>query len=183
MKGRHGFTLIEIVAVVAVMGILAGISVLTLSHVARQERRRNLAQELQEADALVRSAGRQSGKVQRLVFDLNRNELLWRGDGKDEPTELVRLPEDWPVSVQTVKEKITTGQIVMDYSRAGYTQTFALDLGSAAEASGLHRWMIVAGLSGSIDWTNDEKQVEILFKTLSGKPATSDEPTTRTDAD
>jgi hypothetical protein len=37
--------------------------------------------------------------------------------------------------------------------------------------------MIVAGLSGRIEWTDDEKQVEAIFKTLNGSapPSTGDD--------
>jgi type II secretion system protein H len=171
---RYGFTLIELSAVLAIMGLLAAACVLSLIPTAREHRFDATCKELAFADSQLRSAARQSGTAQHLVIDLNHNAFLWR-QSADSTTVLARLPEAWELKVRTPDVAIAdNGQVDIAYSPEGYSQTYAIRLPHGDE----DHWMIVAGLSGRIFWTNDEKQLQSIFESLAppslAAPASAD---------
>src|SRR6202034_4043022 len=100
----EGFTLIEVAAVILVMGILAAAAVLSLAHVVTQHRIESPCQQLEEADRLMRSAARQSGQTQLLVFDLESNVILWQHPGTTSPGDAdVSSTTDYSTSGQETK--------------------------------------------------------------------------------
>jgi prepilin-type N-terminal cleavage/methylation domain-containing protein len=183
---RRGFTLVEICAVVAIMGLLAMAAVLSLAYSIRIHRLEDVCQELSHADALVRSAARQSGSPGRLVFDLDQRLVSWQTDDKALPAVLVRLAADDAVALREAELQSSSGQVVVDCSADGYSPDYALTLNRPGESP---RWMIVSGLSGQVTWTTDEKRADAIFQTLARRglagaelPAAPAAPAAGTDA-
>ena len=173
---RTGFTLIEIAAVIAVMGILAGAAVLSLAHTVSQRRFESVCQQLEEADRLVRSAARRSGQVQELIFDLDNHAVLWRTSTATLPspvqappyaedfklTALLRLTDTDELVIRTREQCSDSGQVAIGYCAMGYSPSYSLELRRGKQ----RRWMIVSGLSGQTCGINDE-QTQTIFKSLS----------------
>ena len=162
---RFGFTLIEIIAVIAIMAILSGAAVLSLAHTASQHSFEAVQQELQQIDSLARSAARQGGHAQQIVFDLNNNAILWPQSDTGTPLTMMRLPEADQLQVRTADDTISRGQVPIDYSPLGYSQTYALGLTRKDRSD----WMIVAGLSGGVFWTTSNDHVDAIFQSLEMK--------------
>jgi prepilin-type N-terminal cleavage/methylation domain-containing protein len=166
---RHGFTLIEIAAVLTIMGMLSAATILSLAHTARVHRFDAECEELAHADYWARSVARQSGRAYELNFDLDHATVGWQAPGDEDPTTLVRLADSDELIMRTADQQFSNGKTAIDCSPIGYSQSYALRLSRGNE----NRWMIVAGLSGKVFWTNDEKQVDAIFNALAGKQATS----------
>ena len=166
-----GFTLIEVVAVLPIMGLLTAAAVLSLAHTAGVHGFDAVCHELQQADALARSAARQSGRSVHLVYDLDESTILWQAADDLKPAALVHLRTGDEMQVRLSDRTSASGQIAIECSPAGYSQSYAVRLERASQEA---RWMVVAGLSGRIFWSNDDKQVDAIFRSLSsGGPAGS----------
>jgi prepilin-type N-terminal cleavage/methylation domain-containing protein len=163
---RRGFTLIEMTVVIAIIGMLSVAAVLSLAHTSGRHRFDAMCQQIQQADGLVRSAARQSGNAQKLIFDLDRRQVLWESSEGDSPTRLVAIAGDDSLELQTAETAFSQGQITIDCSPNGYSQSYGLSLGSKNQAT---RWMVIAGLSGQIIWTNDELEMHTILKSLASR--------------
>jgi prepilin-type N-terminal cleavage/methylation domain-containing protein len=159
-----GFTFIEITAVIAIIGLLAAAAVLSLAHSASKERFESLCAQMQQTDMLVRSAARRSGQTQRLVYDIAHDRIVWPAQNRAAATTMILLPENDVLSIRTVDQAEALGQVEIDFSPGGYSPSYAAKL--EVPGSGTGRWMVVAGASGQIFWTEDEKQVETIFQWL-----------------
>ncbi len=97
-----------------------------------------------------------------MIVDLNHNEILWQ-QSTDSATVLARLPEAWELKLRTPDgTAVDSGQVDIAYSQQGFSQTYAIRLPHGDD----DRWMMVAGLSGRVFWTDDEKQLESIFSSL-----------------
>jgi prepilin-type N-terminal cleavage/methylation domain-containing protein len=161
---RRGFTLIEMIAVVAITALLAASVVLTLAHMAGQHRYESVCRELEQADATIRSAARQGRHGQELVYDLDNNAVLWQ-QSANSTTTLVRLPPQISLQLRTADEQLSRGRVEIACSEAGLSQSYALCL----EQGNVDHWMIVAGLSGQVFWTDDDRQVDTIFRSLQAR--------------
>jgi type II secretory pathway pseudopilin PulG len=162
---KASFTLIEIAAVLMIIGLLTGTALLCLAHIADERGFETTCQELAQADLLARSAARQSGQLEHLIYDLDEGEVLWQSLSDAKPAMLMKLNNGDTIQLRTSDRLISSGQLTIDCSPSGYSQSYALCL----SRSGLQRWMITAGLSGRIFWTNDDKQVDAVFQSLAVK--------------
>jgi prepilin-type N-terminal cleavage/methylation domain-containing protein len=160
---RRGFTLIELALVIAIIALMASAAVLSPIHTAGKHRFETLCQELARADGVVRSAARQGGNVQRLVYDLDSHELLWQTTDNTDPAPLVRLDGVGEMELRTAESVTSSGQVQIECSPAGYSQSYAIRLQAVGHTP---QWMVVSGLTGSIAWINDETQVDAIFQSL-----------------
>ncbi len=88
---RPGFTLVEILAVVTIMGLLAAVGVPVVVGWAGAAREREWYPRLQDAERSVRIAAIGQGRVVELLAD----GLAERDQRSGAPHDLVRIPESW----------------------------------------------------------------------------------------
>jgi type II secretion system protein H len=179
-NARCGFTLIEVTVVIAIMGMLAASAVLSLAHTSGQHRFDALCQQIQQADGLARCSARQSGNAQHLIFDLDRGEIFWESKGGDSPTRLVKIASEDSLELRTSEKEFSQGQVTIDCSPNGYSQSYVLCLSSKNRDP---KWMVVAGLSGRVVWTNDETEMQAILKSLAGRSLAAGRPTASSGAD
>lgn len=156
-----GFTLIELTAVILIMGLLAAGAVLSLAHTASNQCSRSLPELLRQADALVRSAARQSGCRQQIIFDLDDQKVFWQTNPAGDKVCLIRLGATDSLAVWTTDREISSGQVTIDYSTGGRTPTYALHLTSSEDSP---KWMVIAGFTGKVFTTDDEKEFETILQ-------------------
>jgi len=192
--GRAGFTLLEPLAVITLLGLVAGATAWSLASTARAAGERAAIEGLHHADALARLSSRRWGRPTVLVFDLERQEVIRRdGDGGGD-----RHAERWPLPAQVRIERVVrlvgdrvpgytpagsregvsrSGRVEVAVSGAGRSMSYALILrlagrgeGGGAETIGL----VFAGLSGEMVRIDDAHELETFFEALRGRRAHAD---------
>jgi prepilin-type N-terminal cleavage/methylation domain-containing protein len=164
-----GFTLIEITAVILIMGILAAATILTLAQSARQARDEAVRKDLEQADFLVRTAARQSGQVQHLVFDLIHENVSWQSDGGEaKQVSLLQLSKSDMLTVRTEDGTSDFGKIQIDVSPSGYSSSYAVRIHHDDSGS---PWMVVAGMTGQFVSIDNDNRMEEIFKSLNAGDA------------
>jgi hypothetical protein len=146
------------------MGILAAATILTLAHCVSRARGEAVRRDLEQADVHVRSAARQSGQVQHLVFDLIHEKVLWlTGDDEVGEVTLLQLPDSDSITVHAEDETLDYGKVQIDVSPCGYSPSYGVRLQQSDAES---PWMVVAGMTGQIVWMDNDNRMEDIFNTL-----------------
>ncbi len=182
---RRAFTLLEVMIVVALLGLLAGATAWSLAADARRGTRRGVLDRLVHADRMARLASRRLGRPCVVRFDLER----WRVERiEDRPDGPPRATHAWTLPKGVRLDRIATAAdagaatrpapgrrkaeptvVDIPYSTAGRSPTYAVRLvgGEEAEAT----WMIFAGLTGHVTWDHEPKDVDNLLEALSRSDA------------
>ena len=173
-----GFTLIEMVLVIALTAILATAVTLSLTGPRRAAQARDVAEGVAHYDRLAREWSRRFGRPTRLTFHLNRG-MVSRAvaDGEaagaeedsavDRPAAL-QLAGGYRIDrVVLAGRSASAGEVSVPCSTGGQTPSYAVLL---AGPGGQRQWLVVAGLSGNVLTVNDEREVEDIFAALSGEP-------------
>jgi len=162
-----GFTLIELTAVLLVMGLAAGAVALSLGPARGAGRMEDAADRLADLDGRTRQRAIRSGKAVQLVFDLPANRIFTRaGETKDE-TPLEGLDLGGGVSLgKVVLAGGSTGRgpVAIWCSPRGLAPTYAVRL----DRSGRSAWLLVAGMTGQVVRTDDERQIIEAMGLLAG---------------
>lgn len=180
---RGGFTFIEVIAVVALLGLLAGGTAYYLADQVQASSSDSAVGQLAYADRLTRLRARRLGRECVLRVDLDEQtvtrfeavgrDLDNRSAGLNLPVRC-RIQEVWTVGLMNGIEanpsglaKCDNGVVDIAYSRAGRSATYALKLLSHESAC----WVVVAGLTGEVTVEDNEEQLHNLFSTLAtGRP-------------
>ncbi len=179
---RGGFTLIEVMAVVMLLGLLAGATIWLMTRQARQSQQDLAVIRITGADRDARLAARRTRPQCLLRFDLDRQEIYrLRRDpaGRETRTHRVSFPAGFRVARVLIAEAETagpstsfrrgesTGLVEIPFSPAGRSPTYAV----ALESEHNRTWLIVSGLTGQTSLEENDKTVENLFATLAtGRP-------------
>ncbi|KFN51328.1 type II secretion system protein XpsH [Arenimonas composti] len=130
MKRQRGFSLLEIVVVIALIAMLAGIAAATIGRAMPGQQLRGSARELATQLRFTRAQAIASGREQ--VFELDLGSRAWRGAGGRSG----RVPEDFELIVTTARDPrpqrevavvrffpdgaATGGRIVLQYRDAAW---------------------------------------------------------------
>jgi prepilin-type N-terminal cleavage/methylation domain-containing protein len=187
---KKAFTLIEVMAVVLLLGLLATAVVLSMADEVQLARRTDVIDRLSHEDRLARLAARRTGSASVLRFDLDR-QRLWRVDyvaNEERLTHSWSLPDAYRIEqvlrpgagsadavgrIQAAAET-TSGIVDVTFSTDGYSETYALRLvhktGSERRTAGLQDvetiWLVFAGLTGQWTLIQNEDEVNNLFGML-----------------
>lgn len=168
-RARHGFTLIELALVMAILGVLATAAVLKLTPLLAGGRLEDAIGQVAEADRLTRHAARRTGRSFVLHFDRRSGEIT-RDDGEgDGWTLLARMPRGFGIAAIRVgggPESSTLGEVAV--STEGYGPTYAVHL-RGNDGKGV--WLLVAGLTGQVSSSDDGNGAPDLQAILSPRPS------------
>lgn len=161
---RGGFTFMELLAVLIVLGLLSGMAVVRLTPMLRTASLQHTLRQLGEADRLTRRRAQQGQISCRLVFDLDK-QLVYRLEGdRDDPVAIVHLRSARIEKVRTLSGIATSGTAKLVISPLGFATTYALQVSSEAEDRS--SWLLFYGLSRHREVLHDEAQVDALFEAL-----------------
>jgi prepilin-type N-terminal cleavage/methylation domain-containing protein len=184
MNPRRAFTLIEVLAVVALLGLLAGATAWSLAGAAQRATFDEVAGRIAHADRMARFAGQRIGRPTVLTIDLDKQWLIRRiarEDGSVETAPALGVPRDMRIervvlageprsgdmNTRRPGRHIDRGQVEIAYSTHGRSVTYGLRL----EGEDDSRWLVFAGLTGQMTEIDDEDEVDNLFELLtSGRP-------------
>jgi prepilin-type N-terminal cleavage/methylation domain-containing protein len=158
MQRRRGFTLIEMMAVIVVIGLLSTGAVISFSRPLAASRARNSIDQVKSLDSSARQFARTFGKPVEIVFDLS-NQTIARRE-RDQivfQTTLSRGVRIEEVRFATRSESI--GEVSIESSSAGLSRSYAVHLVGPQ----LDQWLIFAGLSGQVTVINDVSQLDTIF--------------------
>ena len=193
---RSGFTLIEMMAVVTLLGLMAAATVWSLADDVRRSSRGRIVAAVGHADRLGRLAGRRFGKQCVLRFDLDKQEvsrLFSSGQGDTPAGHMLRLPTGYRVDRVMIARQsaaltdlglawaaVDSGTADIVCSTAGRSVSYAVRLtfpGGAGgrdagdELAGGEIWLVFSGLTGEMTLVHDEDAVNNLFTLLAtGRP-------------
>jgi type II secretory pathway pseudopilin PulG len=190
---RAAFTLIEVLAIVALLGLLVGATVWLMADDARRASRADALGQIAHADRTARLAAQRLGRpcVLRCDLDAQRLRRVVHDTGEEAVSHTVDLPQGFRIARITLPaapgrsprtrrrqagRDIDAGVVDIAYSTAGRSTSYALRLvfeGGRGRRSDkdLGGWLVVAGLTGQIMVVQDAEEVDNLFETLArGRP-------------
>lgn len=157
-----GFTLLELVAVLMVMAILAGAVALSVrGHVSNAQLEAFLTR-LEAFDARARSQARRQGQRLALRFDASDQRVSLAAAAADEdeaPAFAVSRGVEL-AQVRTARQAADYGVLETSVSPFGQSETYALCLQAS---SGRRVWLVVLGASGQCLRLDEEEEVEQIL--------------------
>ena len=157
---RSGLTLIELLAVVSILGILTAATAWNLQPRLETARMSNLLDKIAELDHRARDLAERSGQTVTLNVHVKDGEIRIAND--DAPlASHVRLPRGFQISQLRIGKKTKRfGRSQILISRHGQSVTYGLLLESPTQ---VHRWLIVVGMSGQVLERKDDRHVDAIL--------------------
>jgi len=171
-RGRQAFTMLELVAVLLIMSVIAGAVTWSLQPAYGASQWRDAAEKLAYFDRLTRHAAVRSDHPMRMIIDLNEQRVTREVIADDDSQardafthQMIRLPRG--VSIAQVwlgDERVAFGSAEIHCSAKGQTPSYGLLI---EDADGNRHVQVVAGVTGQIVAVQEEWQVDELFAQLS----------------
>lgn len=179
---RSGFTLIEMIAVVLLLGLLVGSVAYAMTGELRRGTREEAVDVIRYMDHTTRLTARRFGRPCAVRFDLAEDRMRRILDPADRSRQTLstrRLPRPFGIDRLVVAEvddrrrgkPISTRVRSREHGRAdvkvgvgGRGPTYAVRLAGNEQ----HQWLVFAGLTGQMIRAQDEQAVDNLFERLSG---------------
>jgi prepilin-type N-terminal cleavage/methylation domain-containing protein len=163
---RRGFTLIEIMVAVVILGLLTGAVVLTFAAPVNRARMVEAVEELSYLDASTRQWARQSGRAAELRIGLDDGVLERREGRAGYRQTMFRATIPAPLRIAAVRtadaSREDSGEVVLPVSWTGASPSYAVKIAGPEGA----RWVLVAGLSGEVRTLSDDAQVDSIFAAI-----------------
>jgi len=182
---RGAFTLIEVMAVVALLGLIAGATAWSLADDAQRYALQDVVDRLSHADRMTRMASRRLGEPCRLRFDLDTQQV--RRIGKNEhASHTLNIPAGFRIdrivtphivddvgrATRSGISKRETGRIDIAFSTGGHSISYAVRVIGEADNQGT--WLVVSGLSGQLTLDHEQDEIENLFAQLASSGPDAD---------
>lgn len=194
MSAMRGFTLIELMAVVVLIGLLATATAITLADEKQAATRRDVIDRLIDADQSARLSARRLGPSV-LRFDLS-GQRVWvvtpdaattgprpgHSMGLAEGFRIARLT--WLDPEEAVRSGRPRPRVVHEHGRidlpiasGGISRTYVIELVGPALAERAERgekeqttWLLVSGLTGQVTVEDDQTTIDNLLDALARRP-------------
>lgn len=162
IRPPKAFTLLELLVVLAIMGLLAAVAVIRLQGPLRDARMDDVVQRIAFTDGQVRFYSQRFACPTRLVYDLDENSVYAESDMSDGVRHFhFALPDTLRVArVRTVRGDSGRGKTTIEVTSDGHTPTYAVRLDSSDQRT---RWLLFAGLTGQVIRLKAEADVQELL--------------------
>ena len=163
--GRAAFTLVEVVAVVVVMAILAGAMIVSLGDRMSRVRMSGLLDRLESLDRQSRTLAWQQKVPMLLAFDRDQHHVE-RSSLDNRPTNRrrIHLPKGFGIaSVRVSTNASLANPIRLTISPQGQSPTYAIEVSSGKKDS---EWLVFGGVTGQAVRGYNETEVTELFRQL-----------------
>lgn len=180
---RQGFTLLEVMAVVVLLGIIASATAWSLAQDAARAQSVGLAQRLEAFDRMSRLLAIRHDAPVRMMIDLDGRRLSRQMGQEDQWVESghdlrwgsklrvtrVLLASGWrEADAGVLAIRVDRGLVQVPVSRAGRSVSYALEISvpGGDDQDPPPRWLVICGLSGQMVWMNDEGEIEQLLQSV-----------------
>lgn len=176
MTPRRAFTLLEMMAVVTLLGLLAGATAWSLAADARKSSRAKCVADIAHADRMARLAAQQGGQACRLQMDLTRQRIcrLIGPAENAQPAHAMAAPKGCRIDRVVTASGAAGDELdapTIAFSSGGRSDSYAVHVvfeeplagESAADGLGQSVWIVFAGLTGQATLVNDEDELNKLF--------------------
>ncbi len=196
---RPAFTFVEMMAVVMLLGLLAGAVTWSMAETAQHASREQVVGSIVHLDRTTRLAGERLGGSYALRFDLDEQvieRLETSSGGESDSSRRLRLPGDHRIDRLRVAwgdlaassgpggaaDRIDAGTVEIAFSSRGRSPTYAVRLvgangGRGAPATGRNRrmdWIVFSGLTGQVMLDYEQERIDSLFDRLAGRGPDAD---------
>ena len=165
MTGPRGFTLIELVAVLAIMALTAAAVALDIRGPLRRIGMRSCLDEVVAFDRLTRTYAQEQDRAVQVMVDLGAGRLRRTDEeGRADLGTPVEVPAPYRLArLRLAGQDIRWGTAALACSPQGLTPTWAI----LVEGPGnRRRWAVFAGLSGQVLETENDHDVDSLFAAI-----------------
>ncbi|MFA7236019.1 MAG: type II secretion system protein [Phycisphaeraceae bacterium] len=168
MACRRGLTLIEVMAVVALMGLAAGATAWSMAGDVSRNNRQATITRIEYADRMARIAADRMGQRCVLRFDIDAQQLrrvMTDAAGDEQASHTLALPRECRLDrVVRSGDSCDSGQTEIAYSTGGRSASYAARLTFERDKESV--WLVFAGLTGQVVIVHDEQEAEKLFENL-----------------
>lgn len=163
---RRGFTLIELMVVVVIIGLIAGAVVVRTTGITRQARLEWSVGQLIQLDGGLRGFARSRGEKTRLEIELGTNRIKRSYNTGSTGGTPLTLGENVVVRrfVLPTREA-SSGTGIIEYSSDGITPTYALEVESTGDPKQTV-WLVFVGTTGQVERRQEEREVIRLVRTF-----------------
>jgi type II secretion system protein H len=166
LLGRSpGFTLIELIAVLVIIGLIAGVAGLSLRAPYTEARLEHVVAQIEQLDATARSRAARTGRPQQLVIDRRAGRFrLLDPDRAGVGESVVQLPDFLDIErMASSAVDAGAGPRSIDYTPAGASPTYAVALRGPGKRETI---LVVAGWTGQVTRASTWRTVEQLLAQL-----------------
>lgn len=180
MADRRAFTLIELLAVVVLLGLLAGATAWSMTGELRRANQEDVVGELRYLDQSARLGAIRRGHRCALIFDFGQQQvrrIIDPGGNDEEIAGRYAIPQGLEIDRLLVAElvdgrgerdqrteprTVSGGTATIAFGQGGRGTSYAARLSNKDGST----WLVFAGLTGQMTRVNDGGTVDKLFSTL-----------------
>jgi prepilin-type N-terminal cleavage/methylation domain-containing protein len=166
-KTRKAFTLIEVVAVLMIIGLLAGLGVMSLRGRHRAATMEALTAELCDFDGGARLYAERFGRNVRLRIDSGQVCLCAEDDENKPLRAPLVLPEGFAIKdCWMAGDRATDQTVEVVVGLSGRSSSYGFCI---AGPNGKSRWIVISGLSGQREILESDEQSNAIMALLAQK--------------
>jgi len=152
-SGRHAFTMLELIAVIVMLGLISAIGFMAISGPLDQSQLTRMSQAIADADRKEREFSRQSPLPGGLTIEKSKGLLFYRASDRQ-----INLGSRLKITDVIVNSP--TGDEAISFSQSGQSPTYAVRLESRRGAS---IWVVFVGISGQVIFDSSAINVRTLL--------------------
>ena len=153
-KDRRAFTMLELIAVLIVLGLISAIVMISVVGHLDQSELVRISQLIADADRKEREAARQSPIPGGLIIEKSKRSLRYSSSVRTiDLGSNVRLAE-------VILSSTAFGNDRVLFSQSGQSSTYAIRLESKRGAS---TWVLIVGMTGQVLFSDNSDEVRLLL--------------------
>jgi prepilin-type N-terminal cleavage/methylation domain-containing protein len=164
-KLRCGFTLIEVMIVMLIMAIIAGLAVISVQGHIDQARWTRSFEQIEELDRTARISARRDASPYQITFDRSKRSVELRAIGVNASAKSVgafKLPAQFKFdSFRKNKQTSSSESFVVEIAGNGQSPSYAVAI---AAPSGPPQWLVTLGFSGQQIRMEEAKDVASMLR-------------------
>lgn len=164
---RSGFTLVELMAVMVVLGLLASVTVWSVRSQVATARNQLAVDQLTLADRQLRDHARRVARPVDLIVDLDTGRLYRAPAGTTSPAQWAPLEDSLPLDSLLVNgQKFTSRQVAVRFRGDGTSPSYAIRLKAVATGQSKANegeWIVFVGRTGQRVIVTEERSLENLL--------------------
>lgn len=158
---RHAFTLMEILAVLAIIGILATSAALSVRRSAPRENAEQFQARLSDWSEHARAQAERERQPFALELHPGAKEWTSHPDGQTQPTRECPLPRGWDlINLRGETVQWTGSPLLLPLDIHGQSASIALEL---RDPQGEYRFLVMSGLTGQTTWFDRKEAADACF--------------------